>query len=185
MTQKRPKKTGHFTSMLEIPNNFPEHLWTHHIMLFIDMTEVPAACAAFGWTIPFQAKCMTRRFIFELHASFCDRVPSLIPKLETLSVPSNLIVISGGAVLGAVLGEVHPHSDLDIWCSIAALPHLCRLIVVQGLVLARIALNYVQHSNPLIHHVEQYCLRQQKRERLRIFDDHKYGTWNYDDSSAL
>ena len=129
-------------------------------MSFIDMAKVPAACAAFGWTIPFQAKCMTKRFIFELHASFCDRVPSLIPKLETLSVPPNSIIIYCGAVLGAVLGEVHPHSDLDISCSIAALPHLRRLIVAQGLVLVlvRIVRNYGQHSNPLIHHVEQYCL---------------------------
>ena len=83
---------------------------------------------------------MDHPFSSQMHA-FCDRVPSLIPKLETLSAPSNSIVIFGGAVLGAVLGEVHTPSDLVIWCSIAALPHLCRLIVAQGLVLVRIVQN--------------------------------------------
>ena len=114
---------------------------------------------------------MTRRFIFELHASFCDRVPSLIPKLETLCSEYAIKF-----VLGVVLGEIHPHSDLDIWCSIVALPHLCRLITAQGLVLVRIVRNYRQHSNPLIRHVEQYCLWPKEEERLGIFVDDKSGT---------
>ena len=63
------------------------------------------------------------------------------------------------------LGGTPPHSDLDIWCSIAALPHLRRLIVAQGLVLVKIVRNYGQHSNPLIRHVEQYYLRPKEGER--------------------
>ena len=145
-------------------------------MMIFDTNNLRAHnSSAFGWTIPFKAKCTTRQFIFELHASFYDRMPSLISKLETLSVsmPSNSIVISGDAVLRVVLGEVHPHSDLDIWRSITALPHLCRLIAPQGLVLVRIVRNYGQYSNPLLHCVGQYCLQPKEGERLGIFVDDK------------
>ena len=122
-----------------------------------------------------------------LHVVFHDRLPNLIPNLETLSgsLPSNFIVISDGSVLGAVLGDAHRNSNFDIWCSMAALPCLCHLLAAQGILLMRLIRKYGQHSNPLISHVEQYCLHPAQGKRFRFGHHEIYGTWNYDDCAAL
>ena len=82
----------------------------------------------------------TNIYIYELHVAFHDCVPNLISNLEILSgsLPSNLIVIFSGFALRVVLGEKSRGSNLNIWCSMAALQCIFCLLAAKGLVLMRL-----------------------------------------------
>ena len=64
---------------------------------------------------------------------------TLIPKLEQLAdiLPTNLTVIAWGAAVGAALGKVPDDTNLDIWCLLHALPHLCCLLEAEEIMLIR------------------------------------------------
>ena len=156
--------------------------WPHTVICWCERIPSGMRCI---W-MDFCTRLHTKIIIHEVHVAFMITYPTSFQIWRLFgSLPSNSIVIFGGSTLGTVLGEVDHNNDLDIWCFKAAPQCVCCLLAAQGLVLTRLVQKYEQQSNPLISHVEQYCLQPAQEKQFR-FEDHKiYGAWDYDDHVVL